>query len=111
LQQIILNLMVNAVEGMWRTKTAERELTVETGPAGRDHVAILVRDTGPGIADKHMERIFEPFFTTKREGLGMGLAICRSIIEAHEGKISVGNNNKKGVTFKVVLPVLGKGNL
>jgi signal transduction histidine kinase len=70
-----------------------------------------VRDTGPGIPAKQMDKIFEPFFTTKPEGLGMGLAICRSMVEVHGGKISVANNAEKGVTFRVVLPVPGKENL
>lgn len=111
LQQIILNLMVNAFEAMRRKNTGPRELTIETSMLGRDHVAIFVRDTGPGIPAKQIDRIFEPFFTTKPEGLGMGLAICRSMVEVHGGKISVANNPEKGVTFRVVLPALGKENL
>ncbi len=111
LQQVVLNLMVNAFEAMRRKHGGGRELTIETGELDRDHVAIFARDTGPGIPDKQIEKIFEPFFTTKAEGLGMGLAICRSIIEVHGGKISVANNAEKGVTFRVILPVLGKENL
>jgi two-component system sensor kinase FixL len=111
LQQVILNLMVNAFEAMRRNKTDARELTIETCTSGKDHVAILVRDSGLGISAKEIDRIFEPFYTTKPDGLGMGLAICRSIIDVHGGKISVANNPKKGVTFRVVLPVLGKGSL
>jgi len=111
LQQIILNLMVNGFEAMRKKNIHKRELTLETSMMGNDQVAILVRDTGPGIPEGQIDRIFEPFFTTKTEGLGMGLAICRSMVELHGGKISVANNPEKGVTFRVVLPVLGKGKL
>jgi two-component system sensor kinase FixL len=111
LQQVILNLMVNAFEAMKKGGGHQRELTITTGVEGCDHVAILARDTGPGIPEDRLDRVFEPFFTTKTEGLGMGLAICRSIIELHKGKISVANNEEKGVTFRVVLPVPGKENL
>lgn len=111
LQQIILNLMMNGFEAMRRMNTGGRELTIETRMADADHVAILVRDTGPGIPLKQMEKIFEPFFTTKAEGLGMGLAICRSMVEVHQGEISVAKNPDKGVTFRVVLPVPRKENV
>jgi two-component system sensor kinase FixL len=111
LQQIILNLMVNGFEAMRKKNIHKRELTIETSMTGNDQVTILVRDTGPGIPEDQAGRIFEPFFTTKPEGLGMGLAICRSMVELHGGKISVANNPEKGVTFRVVLPVLGKGNI
>jgi len=111
LQQIILNLMVNGFEAMRKKNIHKRELTIETSMTGSDQVTILVRDTGPGILENQIDRIFEPFFTTKPEGLGMGLAICRSMVELHGGKISVANNPEKGVTFRVVLPVLGKGKL
>lgn len=111
LQQVVLNLMVNAFEAMRRGRGPERELTIQTSIIDEEHVALLVRDTGPGIPLKQMDRIFEPFFTTKKEGLGMGLAICRSMVELHGGQISVANNAEKGVTFRVVLPVPGKEKL
>jgi PAS domain S-box-containing protein len=111
LQQVILNLMVNAFESMRRKHHGKRELTIETCVSGEDQVAILVRDTGTGIPPDQINRIFEPFFTTKSEGLGMGLTICRTMVEAHDGKISVANNPETGVTFRVVLPVPGKENL
>jgi C4-dicarboxylate-specific signal transduction histidine kinase len=111
LQQIVLNLMVNAFEAMRGNKAAGRELTIETAVMGDDRVSLLVRDNGLGIPSDKLDRIFEPFFTTKPDGLGMGLAICRSIVEVHGGRISVANNPEKGVTFRIVLPALGKGNL
>ncbi len=109
LQQVVLNLMLNAFEAMRRSRTNDRQLTIETRAVNRHEVVVLVRDTGPGIPAERMNRIFEPFFTTKSDGLGMGLAICRSIIEVHGGGISVANNAEKGVSFRVVLPALGKG--
>jgi PAS domain S-box-containing protein len=111
LQQVVLNLMMNAFEAMRKSRTNDRELTIETSAANRREVTVLVSDTGPGIPADRMERVFEPFFTTKSDGLGMGLAICRSIVELHGGGISVANNAEKGVSFRVVLPALGKGNL
>ena len=111
LQQIVLNLMVNAFEAMRGVKTGGRELAIETAAVEGDRVSILVRDNGCGISSDKVDRVFEPFFTTKPDGLGMGLAICRSIVEVHGGRISVANNAEKGVTFRIVLPVLGKGNL
>jgi PAS domain S-box-containing protein len=111
LQQVVLNLMVNAFESMQDADNTIRQLTIQTGMAGKDRVAILVQDSGPGIPPDRLDRIFEPFFTTKPEGLGMGLAICRSIIQAHQGEISVANNPDRGVTFRVTLPVFRQGNL
>jgi len=111
LQQVVLNLMLNAFEAMRRGRVNDRQLTIETSATNRAEVVLLISDTGPGIPAERMERIFEPFFTTKSDGLGMGLAICRSIIEVHGGWISVANNTEKGVSFRVVLPALGKGNL
>jgi len=102
---------VNAFEAMRGVKTGGRELAIETAAVEGDRVSILVRDNGCGISSDKVDRVFEPFFTTKPDGLGMGLAICRSIVEVHGGRISVANNAEKGVTFRIVLPVLGKGNL
>jgi len=111
LQQIVLNLMVNAFDAMRGNRSGGRELIIETAAATGGRVLLLVQDNGPGIPQDKLDRIFEPFFTTKPDGLGMGLAICRSIVELHGGRISVANNPEKGVTFRIVLPVLGKGNL
>jgi C4-dicarboxylate-specific signal transduction histidine kinase len=109
LQQVVLNLMVNAFEAMRRTQNEGRELTVRTSLEGPDHASLQLSDTGPGIPESHLDRIFEPFFTTKSGGLGMGLAICRSIIRAHNGEISVANNPGKGVSFRVKLPLFRQG--
>jgi two-component system, LuxR family, sensor kinase FixL len=104
LQQVILNLMVNSFEAMQSTDVANRRLTIETSVEHKDKVVILARDSGPGIPASKLEHIFEPFFTTKPHGLGMGLAICRSIIQTHLGEISCVNNADGGVTFRIALP-------
>jgi PAS domain S-box-containing protein len=111
LQQVVLNLMLNAFEAMRRSKVDQRQLTIETAATSDTEVTLLVRDTGPGIPAERIGRVFDSFFTTKSNGLGMGLAICRSIVELHGGEISVAKNEEKGVSFRVVLPTLGKGNL
>jgi two-component system, LuxR family, sensor kinase FixL len=104
LQQVILNLMVNSFEAMQHTYVANRRLTIQTRLADKERVLILTRDSGPGIPAAHLAHVFEPFFTTKPQGLGMGLAICRSIIQAHRGEILCENNPEGGVTFCVALP-------
>jgi signal transduction histidine kinase len=111
LQQVVLNLMMNAFEAMCSKKVNERELTIETSITDRGEAILLVKDNGPGIPVGEMDRVFQPFFTTKPGGLGMGLAICRSIVEFHGGAISVANNAEKGVSFRIVLPAKGKGNI
>jgi PAS domain S-box-containing protein len=111
LQQVILNLIMNAFEAMDATDVTIRRLTIKTEMVDKRAVAILVRDSGPGISPERLGRLFEPFFTTKPGGLGMGLVICRSIVQAHRGEMSVTNNTSGGTTFRVVLPVYGKGKL
>jgi PAS domain S-box-containing protein len=104
LQQVILNLGVNAVEAMSGTSEGPRELVIETGAAGSGGVRIAVRDSGPGMTQAGLERLFEPFYTTKPEGLGMGLSICRSIVEAHAGNLSATANTPRGAIFQFTLP-------
>jgi C4-dicarboxylate-specific signal transduction histidine kinase len=111
LQQVILNLLVNAFEAMQATNAANRRLTIQTLFEHKDEVVILARDSGPGIPAAHLNQIFEPFFTTKPYGLGMGLAICRSIIQTHRGQISCVNNSDAGVTFRIALPASRQNNL
>src|SRR5262249_2547870 len=98
LQQVILNLMVNAFEAMQTTMVVNRRLTIQTGMEDKERVVILVRDSGPGISTAQLDHVFEPFFTTKPHGLGMGLAICRSIIQTHRGEVFCVNNPDSGVT-------------
>jgi two-component system sensor kinase FixL len=99
LQQVLLNLIVNACDAMKLNEAARRHLTVVTGPDGAGAVQISIADRGGGIPADRLERVFEPFFTTKEGGLGLGLAICRSIVAAHGGRLWVANNADHGATF------------
>jgi PAS domain S-box-containing protein len=106
IQQVMLNLIMNAAEIMSRNEPEGRKIILKTRPVDHGAVQVAVRDLGPGIEEKNLDRIFEPFFTTKRSGLGMGLSLSRSIIEAHGGRIWVENNPDKGVTFYFEIPVV-----
>lgn len=108
LQQVLVNLMVNAGQAMAEQPEPRRLSIAATRPAA-DHLAITVRDTGPGIAQDNLERLFKPFFTTKQHGMGMGLAICRTTAEAHGGRLSVESAPGKGATFRLTLPVARDG--
>ena len=103
LQQVILNLIINAVEAMSGSE-GSRNLLISTGQAEPDGVLVAVRDTGPGLAPASLERLFEAFHTTKPGGLGMGLSICRSIIEAHGGRLWASANEPRGAVFQFTLP-------
>ncbi|MFH1749258.1 MAG: ATP-binding protein [Planctomycetota bacterium] len=104
-QQVISNLAQNALEAMNAGDTGERELIVRTRKAESDTVEIAVRDTGPGARQQDIDKLFEPFFTTKFGGMGMGLAISRSIIEAHGGRLWATPNPERGMTFRFTLPL------
>jgi len=108
LQQVILNLILNAVEAMSSVSDGTRELSISTEQSQKDSVLVTVRDSGPGIDPDHLERVFETFYTTKSTGVGMGLSIRRSIINAHGGRLWAEANRPKGVVFRFTLPV-GKG--
>jgi PAS domain S-box-containing protein len=103
LQQVVLNLILNAVEAMGSVETGARELLISTEQDSAG-VLVAVRDSGPGIEPGNIERVFEPFYTTKTSGVGMGLSICRSIIDAHGGRLSVGANEPRGTVFQFTLP-------
>ncbi|MBN1253657.1 MAG: PAS domain-containing protein [Deltaproteobacteria bacterium] len=106
IQQVLINLAMNAAEAVSRHEPEDRKIVLQTRPVDPGAVQVAVRDFGPGIGEKKLARIFDPFFTTKRSGLGMGLSISRSIIEAHGGRIWVENNpDNRGVTFYFELPV------
>ncbi len=109
LQQVILNLMLNAFSAMSGTGLdGARRLVVRTNSTDDSNTRVEVQDNGAGIAAEQLESIFDPFVTSKPEGLGMGLSICRSIIERHGGRISAANNPDRGATFSITLPVSGK---
>jgi len=105
LQQVIINLVINAVEAMESITDRPRQLTIRSGRHEADNVFLSVADSGVGIPEADAERMFTPFFTTKSSGMGMGLSICRSIVEAHEGRLSSFRNEENGATFRFVLPV------
>ena len=105
LQQVIINMVINAMEAMEGVADRPRELTIRSGRCELDKVFLSVSDIGIGIPDADAERVFAPFFTTKSSGMGMGLSICRSIVEAHEGRLSASRNEGDGATFQFVLPV------
>ena len=105
LQQVLLNLIINAIEAMRDVGEEERELLISTRnePGG---VSVEVRDSGPGFAPAALERVFESFYTTKPSGLGLGLSICRSIIEAHNGRLWASANLPRGASFQFALPAI-----
>ena len=103
LQQVLLNLMLNACEAMSSRPATERRVVVTTARDG-ELSQVNVADRGTGIPADTLERVFEPFFTTKKQGLGMGLSICRSIVEVHGGRLWVSNNEGPGATFHLSLP-------
>ena len=105
LQQVIINLAINAAEAMESVADRPRELTIRSGRRDLDKVFLSVADSGVGIPDADAERVFAPFFTTKSNGMGMGLSICRSIVEAHEGRLSASRNEGDGTTFQFALPL------
>jgi two-component system, LuxR family, sensor kinase FixL len=106
LQQVILNLMLNAFSAMSGTGlNGARRLVVRTNSIDKSNVLVEVQDSGTGIAAEKLESIFDPFVTSKPEGLGIGLSICRSIIERHGGKISAANNPDHGAKFSIMLLV------
>jgi two-component system sensor kinase FixL len=104
LQQVILNLVLNAFDAV-SGKEGLREVFISMS-VDKDEVRVAVRDSGNGIDPVAIAHIFEPFFTTKPQGMGMGLAIARSIIKAHGGEISARRNPDRGSTFEIVLPAL-----
>ncbi|MBN9662646.1 MAG: PAS domain-containing protein [Acidobacteria bacterium] len=107
LEQVILNLLINAVESMAETEGQPSELSVSVQNGGEEGVVVSIRDTGIGMDPKQIDRIFDSFFTTKKTGVGMGLSICRSIIEAHGGSIWATSNDGPGLTVQFRLPLDG----
>jgi C4-dicarboxylate-specific signal transduction histidine kinase len=104
LQQVLLNLILNAVEAMGSVQEGPRELSISTEQTDKNGVLVAVRDSGPGIDTEHLERAFEAFYTTKSSGLGMGLPICQSIVDAHGGRLWAEANEPRGAVFQFTLP-------
>jgi two-component system sensor kinase FixL len=105
LQQVVLNLLLNAFDAMKDCPPAEREVQLRVKSDGVGFIEAAVRDCGTGLSSDTMDKIFQPFYSTKRDGLGMGLSICRSIIGAHGGRLWAENNSYHGATFHFTVPV------
>jgi C4-dicarboxylate-specific signal transduction histidine kinase len=105
LQQVILNLILNAIEAMSATSEGARESLITTGKIEPDDLLVAVRDSGPGLAPAALEHLFKAFHTTKPNGLGLGLSICRSIIEGHGGRLWASANSPRGAVFQFTLPI------
>jgi PAS domain S-box-containing protein len=106
-QQVIHNLIINAIEAISGAGDGPRELLIRCGIDKSERLLVAVRDSGPGLDPKSVDRVFDAFYTTKPRGLGMGLAICRSIIEAHGGRLWATVNDGRGATFQFSLPIGG----
>ncbi|MFL5312195.1 MAG: ATP-binding protein, partial [Myxococcales bacterium] len=104
LQQVILNLLMNGIEASEGVSDRPRDLIIRSQPHARDSVLVTVQDAGVGFDPDHSSRLFDAFFTTKPGGMGMGLSISRSIIEAHRGRLWASRNAGPGATFQFVLP-------
>ena len=109
LQQVILNLIINAIEAMSGVAEGPRELLIKTARSESDSVSVAVQDTGPGLDPANPNGVFEPFYTSKPEGLGIGLSICRSIVEAHDGELAVTANVPHGAIFQFTVPTGADG--
>jgi signal transduction histidine kinase len=103
LQQVMLNLIINAIQAMSGVTDSIRELRIST-ESTKEEVRVAVRDTGPGLSADNLEQLFEPFFTTKPSGMGMGLSICRTIVEEHGGRLWASENEPQGALFQFALP-------
>ena len=108
LEQVLMNLILNGCDAMSASPPGERRLIIQTESEGDDRVRVSVVDHGVGLAPELLERVFEPLYSTKVHGLGMGLAICKSIITAHGGRIWAANNPDRGAAFHFMLMVVGK---
>jgi len=101
---VVLNLILNAIEAMGSVEERPRMLSIRTEQRGPEAILVAVHDSGPGVDPEHLKRVFEPFYTTKNSGLGMGLSICRSIIDAHGGRLWADTDGLRGAVFQFTLP-------
>lgn len=104
IQQVLVNLMNNAIQAMSEASSPTRRLIVTSSATPNRQICIAVRDFGPGIDDEHMAKLFEPFFTTKKSGMGLGLAICRGTLESRGGQLLARNHPEGGAVFEMILP-------
>ena len=109
LQQVMLNLAMNSIDAMEAAADGPRELLIRSRPDKSGTVLVAVQDSGIGLDPQSMERLFEPFYTTKPGGMGMGLRISRSIIEAHGGRLWATPNARPGITVQFTLPIIDEG--
>ena len=111
IQQVILNLLINAIEAMPEQQLNDRRILVSLTRFNDCEARVAIRDTGIGIPGDKLDRIFDGYYTTKEKGLGIGLAMCRAIIESHSGRIRIDNNDGPGVTVSITLPLVAAGNI
>jgi len=102
-QQVVLNLLMNACDAVQPNKKVNRRVSLKT-MAGDGGMIVQIHDSGPGLSDEELLRVFEPFYTTKSDGMGLGLSICRTIVDAHEGSLEATRNSDQGMTFSVSFP-------
>jgi signal transduction histidine kinase len=107
LQQLVMNLIVNSIDAM-KDSDQTGEIVIKTQPTENEHILVSVIDTGIGLPPRQEDQIFNAFFTTKPDGIGMGLRICRSIVESHGGRLWAGNNYPRGATLSFTLPSKAK---
>ena len=108
LQQVLINLLTNAFDAIESLPVDERTITISTDLENETSAIVAISDSGNGIRPELMETIFDPFQTTKSKGIGIGLSICKSILEAHDGKILVDNTKNGGAVFSLILPIAGE---
>jgi signal transduction histidine kinase len=105
LQQVILNLVLNAIETMSSVREGPRELIISTGETSEEELLVVVQDSGPGLPVASLELVFDAFYTTKPSGLGIGLSISRSIVASHGGRLWATSNVPRGTIFQFTLPM------
>jgi C4-dicarboxylate-specific signal transduction histidine kinase len=109
MQQVLINLITNGLHAMNDSLPSMREIVLAIDSLEGTNIRLSVRDRGTGIKEEHLAKLFDPFFTTKDEGMGIGLAICRSIVEARGGRLTARNHEEGGAVFEIVIPRMSDG--